>query len=109
LTDAERRDIGSRLENWGRLYHRHDGAHQPRERRTFDQDDAQLVDRCMSVLPMLQRSLLWWCYVHRETPDQVCRRLGIAHRPALHFIESFRLAQTAIEQRADAATLPQER
>lgn len=104
---TERRDIGARLENWGRLFQSPRGAGQPQDRRVFDQADAHLLDQAMPALPNMQRSLLWWCYVRQETPESVCRRLGIAQRPATHFIDAFRAAQTTIQAMAEAAPIPQ--
>jgi hypothetical protein len=94
LTD--RRDIGSRLENWARLYTQHRGVQQE-ERRAFDQVDAQLLERAMPGMPTMQRSLLWWCYVKQETPEGACLMLGIANKPAVQFVAAFRLAQDTIE------------
>ena len=105
---TERRDIGSRLENWSRLFPQPGAGQQP-DRRTFDQADAVHMERAMQALPTLQRSLLWWCYVKQETPDKVARRLGIQCKPAVHFVEAFRHAQAAAQHLADSATLPQER
>ena len=105
---TERRDIGSRLENWGRVLR---DVLQPSpvpDRRRVDVADAKHVDAAMRSLPALQRSLLWWCYVRQAKPEVVCRRLGICARPAVQFVAAFQLAQAAIEQLVDAAALPQE-
>jgi DNA-directed RNA polymerase specialized sigma24 family protein len=106
---TERRDIGSRLENWARLFQQHRGAGQQQGRRAFDHADAQLLEQAMPALPTLQRSLLWWCYVKQETPDQVGRRLGIAMRPSVQFVDAFRAAQASVQTLVEAVTLPQER
>lgn len=94
----ERRDIGARLENWARL-HRQDNTPimEKGERRAFDLVDAQLLDAAMPQLPTAERCLLWWCYAQQATPEVACRKLGIAQRPALHFVAAFHVAQSAIE------------
>jgi DNA-directed RNA polymerase specialized sigma24 family protein len=104
---TERRDIGSRLENWARLFPQPGAGEQP-DRRAFDPTDAAHLERAMQALPTLQRSLLWWCYVKQDTPEKVARRLGISMRPALHFVDAFRHAQAAAHALAESATLPQE-
>lgn len=105
---TERRDIGSRLENWARLFcqPRNDAA--PYDQRAFDVDDALLLDGAMTGLPTAQRCLLWWCYVRQEPAEKVCGRLGIAQRPATHFIDAFRAAQQAVEAEIAHAAIPQE-
>jgi hypothetical protein len=103
---TERRDIGARLENWARVFQQA-RAGQPQDRRAFDHADAQLLEQAMPALPNMQRSLLWWCYVRQETPETVCRRVGIVQRPATHFIDAFRTAQATVQALAEAAVLPQ--
>ena len=97
VRQVDRRHIGSRLENWARLYHQMRGTEQPHDRRIFDQADAQLLERMMPALLTFQRCLLWWCYVKRETPEGACLMLGIANKPAVQFVAAFVLAQSAIE------------
>ncbi|MDK6077926.1 hypothetical protein [Massilia varians] len=94
----ERRDISARLENWARL-HRQDNTPimEKGERRAFDLADAQLLDALMPQLVTQARVLLWWCYVKQDTAEQVCRKIGIYHRPATCFVDAFRIAQQAIE------------
>lgn len=104
---TERRDIGSRLENWARLFHRHRDAGEQPDRRAFDELDARLLEQAMQALPTMQRLLLWWCYIRMETPEQVARRLGIQSRPAVHFVDAFKHAQAAAQHLAEMASLSQ--
>jgi DNA-directed RNA polymerase specialized sigma24 family protein len=103
---TERRDINSRLENWSRLFHRQRSADQ-QDRRTFDELDAHLLERAMQGLPTLQRSLLWWCYVRMETPEQVARRIGLQIKPTVLFVDAFRHAQAAAQHLVGLASLSQ--
>ena len=105
---TERRDIGSRLENWARLFPQPGAGEQP-DRRTFDQVDAVHMERAMQALPTLQRSLLWWAYVKQEAPEKVARRLGIQTKPAVLFVDAFQHAQAAAQALAESTTLPQDR
>jgi hypothetical protein len=114
LTD--RRDIGSRLENWARVYHDNprpglsptaafcdqlrreaEGEKPQAERRKVDEADAALIERGMRELETKYRMLLWWCYIKQAQPEVVCRKLAIAHRPATVFVNLFRDAQRAIQ------------
>ncbi len=113
---TERRDIGSRLENWARVYRdttrqgisptgaycdqlrrEAEGDTSPAERRKIDEDDAHRIERGMRELETKHRLLLYWCYVRQAQPEVVCRKCSIAHRPATVFINLFRAAQRAIE------------
>jgi len=113
---TERRDIGSRLENWARVYRdtyragisptgaycdqlrREALGETPQvERRRVDDADAALLERGMRELETKHRMLLYWCYIKQADPNVVCRRLSIAHRPATVFVGVFRAAQRAIE------------
>jgi hypothetical protein len=115
---TERRDIGSRLENWARWNTTSDsrgpasqtGAVCERmrkavqgsavtsiERRAIDETDALLLERGMRELETKHRILLWWCYIRQAMPEVVCRKMSIAHRPATVFIDQFHQAQAAIE------------
>lgn len=122
MTD-ERRDIGSRLENWGRwstanerrpgksptaafcdrlrLEAEGDTSKGPDERRRIDEADALLIERAMRGLETKQRMLLWWCYIKQAPPEVVCRKTGIPNRPATEFVRVFRAAQEAVEDAAD--------
>lgn len=114
---TERRDIGSRLENWARVYQDRprqgisptaaycdqlrrealgDTSASP-ERRKIDEEDAHRIERGMRELETKHRLLLYWCYVRQAMPEVVCRKCSIAHRPATIFIDMFRAAQRAIE------------
>jgi hypothetical protein len=114
---TERRDIGSRLENWARVYQDRprqgisataafcdqlrreaegDAAVSP-ERRRIDEADAHAIERSMRELETKHRLILWWCYIRQAQPEVVCRKLAIAHRPATVFVNLFRQAQAAIE------------
>jgi hypothetical protein len=113
---TERRDIGSRLENWARVYRdttragisptgafcdqlrrEAEGEKPQAERRRVDEADAALLERGMRELETKHRLLLYWCYVRQAMPEVVCRKCSIAHRPATVFITLFRQAQRAIE------------
>ena len=118
MTDQERRDIGSRLENWARWntsggrtigvsptgaycdrLRREALGDEPKqgERRTVDEADALLIERAMPKLDTRTRMLLYWCYIKQAQPEVVCRKMSIAHRPATVFVEQFRQAQAAVE------------
>lgn len=113
---TERRDIGSRLENWARVYrvtHRAGisptaafcdhlrrealGEGASPERRGPDEADASAIEAGMQHLATRDRLLLYWCYIQQAHPGEVCRKLAIAHRPATVFVNAFRDAQRAIE------------
>ncbi|TWI69043.1 hypothetical protein IP91_00108 [Pseudoduganella lurida] len=115
---TERRDIGSRLENWSRwalTRERRPAASQTGaicdamrraaegsasstlERRTIDEDDAWLLERAMPKLETKHRLMLWWCYIRQAPPEVVCRKTGIPQRPATEFVSAFRQAQAAVE------------
>jgi hypothetical protein len=113
---TERRDIGSRLENWARVYRdttrvgisptgafcdqlrrEAEGEKPATERRRLDEADAALIERGMRELETKHRMLLYWCYIRQADPNVVCRRMSIAHRPATVFVNLFRQAQRAIE------------
>jgi len=112
----QRRDIGSRLENWGRVYRpsrtigvsataafcdqlerEANGEKPSAERRKVDEADAQVIEHAMRLLSHRDRQLLKLCYVDQAEPHVVCRKLSIAHRPATVFVGAFRRAQGAIE------------
>lgn len=119
MTDQERRDIGSRLENWARWntsggrtigvsptgaycdrLRREALGDEPKQgdRRTVDEADALLIERAMPKLETKHRMLLWWCYIKQAPPHLVCGRMGIPNRPATEFIDKFRSAQSAVEE-----------
>lgn len=119
---TDRRDIGSRLENWARVFRdttrvgisptgafcdqlrREAEGEQPApERRKLDEADAALIERGMRELETKHRMMLYWCYIRQVQPEVVCRKLAIAHRPATVFINLFRQAQRAIEAAAATA------
>lgn len=114
---TERRDIGSRLENWARVFRdttrvgisptgaycdqlrrEAEGEKPAPERRRLDEADAALLERGMRELETKHRMMLYWCYIRQVQPEVVCRKLAIAHRPATVFVNLFRQAQRAIEQ-----------
>jgi len=118
LTEAERRDIGSRLENWARWntsggrtigvsptgaycdrLRREALGDEPKqgERRTVDEADALLIERAMPKLDTKHRLLLYWCYIKQARPEIVCSRMGIPQRPATVFVGMFRQAQAEVE------------
>lgn len=117
--DGERREIGSRLENWARwataagyptaaasqtgaICERlrkaelgSSGASE--ERRQIDEADAVLLEVGMRELETFDRLLLWWCYIDQARPEVVCRKLSIPRHPATEFVRLFRSAQDAIQ------------
>lgn len=116
MTDQERRDIGGRLENWGRVYRptrtigvsptgaycdqleRDANGEKPSgERRKVDEHDAAALERNMRLLSYRDRVMLKLCYIDQAQPHEVCRKLSIAHRPATVFVDRFRAAQATIE------------
>jgi hypothetical protein len=119
----ERRDIGSRLENWSRCYRdtyragisptaafcdrlrrEAEGEGASVERRKVDEVDAELLERGMRKLSTPHRMILWWCYIKQAQPEIVCRKMAIAHKPATVFIDKFREAQRAIESIVETET-----
>ena len=113
---TERRDIGARLENWARAYRptrtigvsatgafcdrleREANGEKPTgERRTVDEQDAHAIEMAMRHLSRRDRLMLRYCYIDQARPEEVCRKLSIAHRPATVFVTVFRQAQAAIE------------
>lgn len=117
---TERRDIGSRLENWARVYRdttrvgisptgaycdqlrrEAEGERPVPERRKLDEADAHLIERGMRELETKHRMLLYWCYIRQAQPEVVCRKMAIAHRPATVFVNLFRQAQGAIQSIVD--------
>jgi hypothetical protein len=113
---TERRDIGSRLENWARCFRdttrvgisptgafcdqlrREAMGEMPApERRKVDEADARIIEAGMRELETKHRMLLYWCYIRQAEPHVVCRKMAIAHRPATVFLNVFRDAQRAIE------------
>lgn len=117
---TERRDIGSRLENWARwatltsipsAASSQTGAICERlrkatlgsaggsdERRKIDEEDALQLELGMRKLKTFDRLLLWWCYIDQARPEVVCRKLSIPRHPSTEFVRLFRCAQVAIEQ-----------
>jgi DNA-directed RNA polymerase specialized sigma24 family protein len=114
---TERRDIGSRLENWARVYRdtqrqgisptaaycdqlRRDALGDTSaspERRKIDEEDARLIETGMREIPRRQAEMLRLCYIDQADPNKVCRRMSIPHRPSSTFVSLFRAAQAAIE------------
>ncbi|KQQ94981.1 hypothetical protein [Massilia sp. Leaf139] len=120
MTDYERRDIGSRLENWARVYRdtyrigisatgafcdqlRREalGEIGSPERRALDDADAEVIELAMRTLETKHRMMIWWCYIKQAHPGEVCRSLSIAHRPVTVFTTAFRAAQLAVEKAAE--------
>lgn len=118
---TERRDIGSRLENWARVYRdtyrpgvsgtsvfidhvKRERLGEPpgRDRRSADAEDAAHVEAGMVRLKLMglpqrrARELLIRCYIDGEHPGEVCREMRIPHRPRSAFVDAFRDAQDAI-------------
>ena len=122
---TERRDIGSRLENWARwatlssvpnAASSQTGAICERlrkaelgsaggsdERRKIDEDDALLLELGMRKLQTFDRLLLRWCYIDQARPEVVCRKMSIPRHPATEFVRLFRNAQTNVEDAVNMA------
>lgn len=117
---TERRDIGSRLENWARVYHDNprpglsptaafceqlrreaEGDRSAPERRKLDEDDAVLIERGMRAIETKHRLMLWWCYIKQAHPGEVCRNMRIPYKPAAVFVRAFRDAQDAIAREVE--------
>lgn len=113
---TDRRDIGWRLENWARVYRttrpigvsatgafcdrleREANGEKPSgERRKVDEADAHAIELAMRHITPRDRLLLRYCYIDQSRPEEVCRKLSIAHRPATVFVTVFRQAQAAVE------------
>ena len=113
---TERRDIGARLENWARAYRptrtigvsatgafcdhleREANGEKPSgDRRKLDEEDAHAIELAMRNLSRRDRLMLRYCYIDQSRPEEVCRKLSIAHRPATVFVTVFHQAQGAIE------------
>ncbi|MEH6435792.1 hypothetical protein [Massilia sp. DD77] len=113
---TDRRDIGARLENWARVYRptrqigvsatgkfcdqleREANGEKPTgERRKVDEADAQAIEDAMRLLSYRDRVLLKLCYIDQARPEEVCRKLSIAHRPMTVFVNVFRQAQATVE------------
>lgn len=113
---TERRDIGGRLENWGRVYRTSrpvgvsptgkfcdqlqreaEGEKPSGERRKVDEADAHAIELAMRHITRRDRLMLRYCYIDQSRPEEVCRKLSIAHRPATVFVNAFRAAQHAVE------------
>ena len=112
----QRRDIGSRLENWARVYRstrtigvsatgafcdrleREANGEKPTgDRRKVDEEDAHAIELAMRALSRRDRLMLRYCYIDQERPEAVCRKLSIAHRPATVFVALFRQAQAILD------------
>ena len=110
------RDIGSRLENWARVYRptraigvsatgafcnrleREANGEKPTgDRRKVDEENAHAIELAMRHLSRRDRLMLRYCYIDQSRPEEVCRKLSIAHRPATVFVTVFRHAQSAVE------------
>jgi hypothetical protein len=87
---TERREISSRLENWGEWC-------QARSNQRVDADDAWVIEQHMQALATPHRKLLYWCYVKRAVPEVICRKLEIPHRPIGEFVDRLKQAKAAIE------------
>lgn len=120
----ERREIGSRLENWARWATINSGpvaaasqtgaicerlrkaelgsAGGSDERRKVDENDAMLLELGMRKLKTFDRLLLWWCYIDQARPEVVCRKLSIPRHPATEFVRLFHEAQVSIELAANS-------
>lgn len=76
-----------------------------------DPADAELVERAWKVLTPKHKALLLWTYIHGANPGFICRRLGIAARPASIFDLELNWAERAIdaalESLHDRSTSPQ--
>lgn len=115
----QRHDISSRLENWARVYRptrtigvnatgafcdrleRDANGEKPTgDRRKLDEEDAHAIQLAMRSLSRRDRLMLRYCYIDQSRPEEVCRKLSIAHRPATVFVTVFRQAQVSLESTA---------
>lgn len=71
-----------------------------------DTADAALVERAWKSLAPKQKELLRWHHIRNAAPGMICRRLGIAARPASIFAIELARAEEALGQTlsAQAAT-----
>jgi len=118
------KSIKDRLENWSRWaryieqrgYDSMTGAVVDRMRRAalgnvwcgvsarpdIDEADALRVESAWRTLNMRNRDMLLWTYINNARPEVVCRKLGIAARPAAVFVEAFDQALSALELALDS-------
>jgi hypothetical protein len=61
-----------------------------------DAADAQLVERAWKSLAPKHKELLRWHHIRNAAPGMICRRLGIAVRPASIFAVELARAEEAI-------------
>jgi hypothetical protein len=64
--------------------------------RQIDNADAALVERAWKTLAPKQKELLRWYHIRNAAPGMICRRLGIAARPASVFDIELARAEEAI-------------
>ena len=64
--------------------------------RKVDHADAELVERAWKTLEPKHKELLRWHYIRNASPGFICRRLGIAARPASVFDIDLARAEEAI-------------
>ncbi|MFD0669709.1 hypothetical protein ACT80S_18465 [Ramlibacter sp. MAHUQ-53] len=65
--------------------------HQPEPKTDIDAIDAMKIERAVRELPMIQREVLRWAYVHRNGPIQIRKRLGLTADALLHVLLTGRL------------------
>jgi len=62
-----------------------------------DEEDAHAIELAMRHLSRRDRLMLRYCYIDQSRPEEVCRKLSIAHRPANVFLTVFRQAQHSLD------------
>jgi DNA-directed RNA polymerase specialized sigma24 family protein len=112
---TERKDIGARLENWGRWAREvarggisPTGVYCERmrkaamgdlaggsDRQRVDDADAELIEAAVLRLLDGHRKMLKLCYVDQSPPEYVARKCGFRVR---EFVERFRHAQFEVER-----------
>ena len=84
-----------RLENWGRY------AASIKSGRAPDDEvalvDAMKMDHAIEALSVEHSIILRQCFVLGESPEIICRALGIPTRPAMIFVDRVYAAVIALE------------
>jgi len=119
MTDHDQREIGFRLENWGRCYEERRvigisptgafcdrikreklGEPPSNERRRVDPDDAEIVERIVCSLVPRDRELLVLCYIRNAAHSEICRKMRFPYKQVAVFIAALRKAQFEVQVRA---------
>lgn len=120
MTDHEQREIGFRLENWGRCYEERRvigvsptgafcdrikreklGEPPSNERRRVDPDDAEIIEKLVCTLAPRDRELLVLCYIRNAAHSEICRKMRFPYKQVSVFIAALRKAQIEVKVRAE--------